>query len=297
MASYTTNYNLKKPDRVDFIAIQDLNENADTIDTTILAEKTAVQEWAKGTFSNPNLARNGDFQFWHHGTSFTALVSEIIKKYTADGWAALSNYIGNTVEKLIINGENYYKQTFINCVSTSLANIEQIVEDLNTYSDFSGKTATFSAKAKCTTACRCIFIAYTVGGSTSYITTNIDNSNTFKRYSVTATIPDNATNIRYGIGMSRGIDATFNGTETIFGECKFERDSVATPFVPRPHADELKLCQRYCIDLKNNVSKFNAIAKGIAYSSTLITIFFPMPSTMRANPTPILDLTKAEQLK
>lgn len=37
MASYTTNYNLKKPDRVDFIAIQDLNDNADAIDAAIKA--------------------------------------------------------------------------------------------------------------------------------------------------------------------------------------------------------------------------------------------------------------------
>lgn len=59
MASYTTNYNLKKPDRVDFIAIQDLNENADKIDTIILAEKEDVKVWAKRTFSNPNLLING----------------------------------------------------------------------------------------------------------------------------------------------------------------------------------------------------------------------------------------------
>lgn len=41
MASYTTNYNLKKPDRVDFIAIQVLNANADIIDAGIKAAASA----------------------------------------------------------------------------------------------------------------------------------------------------------------------------------------------------------------------------------------------------------------
>lgn len=37
MASYTTNYNLKKPEGTDFINVQDLNENADKIDAGIKA--------------------------------------------------------------------------------------------------------------------------------------------------------------------------------------------------------------------------------------------------------------------
>lgn len=35
LASYTTNYNLKKPDGTDFIYVQDLNDNADIIDREI----------------------------------------------------------------------------------------------------------------------------------------------------------------------------------------------------------------------------------------------------------------------
>ena len=35
MADYTENYNLKKPDRIDFYSIQDFNDNADVIDNTL----------------------------------------------------------------------------------------------------------------------------------------------------------------------------------------------------------------------------------------------------------------------
>lgn len=37
MASYTSNYNIKKPDNTDFINVQDLNDNADIIDREIKA--------------------------------------------------------------------------------------------------------------------------------------------------------------------------------------------------------------------------------------------------------------------
>ncbi len=41
LASYTTNYNLKKPEGTDFINVQDLNDNADKIDTAIKASESA----------------------------------------------------------------------------------------------------------------------------------------------------------------------------------------------------------------------------------------------------------------
>ena len=41
MASYTTNYNLKKPDATDFINVGDLNDNVDIIDTAIKAAESA----------------------------------------------------------------------------------------------------------------------------------------------------------------------------------------------------------------------------------------------------------------
>lgn len=36
---YTTNYNLKKPDLTDLISVADLNDNSDTIDTTLFSKE------------------------------------------------------------------------------------------------------------------------------------------------------------------------------------------------------------------------------------------------------------------
>ena len=41
--SYTTNYNLKKPDPDDFVNIGDLNSNADLIDAALAAQAGARQ--------------------------------------------------------------------------------------------------------------------------------------------------------------------------------------------------------------------------------------------------------------
>jgi hypothetical protein len=41
LASYTTNYKLKKPEGTDFISVQDLNDNADIIDREIKAAASA----------------------------------------------------------------------------------------------------------------------------------------------------------------------------------------------------------------------------------------------------------------
>lgn len=50
--NYTTNYNLKKPVGSDVINVEDFNDNADSIDAAILAEKEAVQTWVAETLGD-----------------------------------------------------------------------------------------------------------------------------------------------------------------------------------------------------------------------------------------------------
>lgn len=42
--TYTENYKLNKPDRTDFVNINDLNDNADAIDAQMKANATAISE-------------------------------------------------------------------------------------------------------------------------------------------------------------------------------------------------------------------------------------------------------------
>lgn len=51
--NYTTNYNLKKPATIDTVNIQDLNDNADKIDTAIkAAESAGIAKVAGATSGN-----------------------------------------------------------------------------------------------------------------------------------------------------------------------------------------------------------------------------------------------------
>ena len=40
--NYTENYNLKKPEQADFVDVDDLNDNADTIDSKLKANADAA---------------------------------------------------------------------------------------------------------------------------------------------------------------------------------------------------------------------------------------------------------------
>ena len=110
MASYTTNYNLKKPDATDFINVGDLNDNADLIDNAI---------------SRKNWFKNSCFHIWQSGTSFTA-PSNI---YTAD--------------MFICNGSGSVAKVDGGMQITGTVNVKQKITDED-FAKLNGKTVTLS---------------------------------------------------------------------------------------------------------------------------------------------------------
>ena len=59
--TYTTNYNLKKPDTTDLVKVGDLNDNADTIDSALETNATAI---AGKQDTLPNGTADGDVLTW-----------------------------------------------------------------------------------------------------------------------------------------------------------------------------------------------------------------------------------------
>lgn len=56
-------------------------------DNRIIDEEFAkIREWARGTFSNPNLLINGNFQVWQRGTSFESRTDI----YSVDRWILIT---------------------------------------------------------------------------------------------------------------------------------------------------------------------------------------------------------------
>lgn len=61
--------------------------------------------------------------------------------------------------------------------------------------------------------------------------------------------------------------------------------SDATPYYPRPIAQELQLCQRYFYQWTNGGSQNNAMGLGALSSTTNCRFFIPIPVPMRTTPT------------
>lgn len=172
--------------------------------------------------SNPNLLINGDFRVNQRGkTSYTSMTEYTVDRWKNSGTNIVVNDDGTvTVNK--ISGWNFFYQ---------------IIED---YQALRGKTVTLTVKFK--------DISYTNGTPRIMVR---DNVNAYGRevikgagiYSVTGTIDANATYVHVRVLYNgQAGDSDINAT---IEWAKLEIGSIATPFSPRPYAEELAMCQRY----------------------------------------------------
>lgn len=261
MASYTTNYNLKKPEGTDFINVQDLNDNADAIDSAILAEKQAVMEWAKGTFSNPNLLINGGFDEWSRGTIFEATATNT---YTCDRWAtSLQSGTVNIYQNINDGTLPFSSRYYLGLERTGalLKQIRYIIENGGHLLSKKQVTLSYWAKAHSN--------AFTSGvriGATESDTVQI--TTTWQKFTHTLTVVETSGNLP--IYLLRDT----SGESAYIANVKLELGSVATPFVPRPYGEELALCQRYYLKYTaltvTGLSNFNGTSINVA-------VFLPTP--------------------
>lgn len=171
-----------------------------------------------GSFINPNLLINGDLSVNQRGlTTYSGA-----NKYTVDRWQ---------------QGDGSFDvSTKTWTAKTQYAGFVQKIEDVEKYK---GKTITISA--------------YVTGCSTGGVFDILINDGSNHRSSIaltsgftglktfTYTVSSTATQLRVGF--------IYLGTATTdtlsFDWFKMEMGSIATPFVPRPYAEEFALCQRY----------------------------------------------------
>lgn len=181
-----------------------------------LANKAEVDS-AIGQISNPNLLINGDFQIWQRGVSFGVIPAN---SYTADRW---NNNEGSSLTEKTISGIKHI-------TSSNPSGLLQIIEDFD--GKLSNKVVTLSVLMKANTQIR-----LEVNGVSSNplscsdytllkFTTNIGTI-------LNGKLPIRIRNAEFGV-------STFE-----IKYVKLELGSVATPFSPRPVAEELATCQRY----------------------------------------------------
>jgi len=216
-----------------------------------------------------NAIINGNFDFWHRGTSFSA------NDYGADRWINARNGSACTMSRQAftpgqtsVPGEPTYFCRMAVTSSAGASNyvfLSQRIEDVRT---FAGQqvTVSFWVKADATKSIAVEIEQYFgTGGSPSagvaLALAKVSIGTAFQKVTVTATLPSISgktlgSDGNHQVGVNIWLDAgsDYNGRTDSLGQqsgtfdiaqVQIERGPVATPFERRPIGTELSLCQRY----------------------------------------------------
>ena len=262
--------------------------------------------------SNPNLLINGNFDIWQRGTSQVntsgyASDDRWFNAYTGPSTTCSqqSFTIGQTD---VPNNPDYYSRTVVTLDAASASFFVAKQQRIESVKTLSSKTATLSfwAKANASKDLTTEFVQYFgTGGSPSSTVTTIgvtthSLTTSWQKFTVTADIPsisgktlgtagDDFLQVNFWFYAGADYNSRTNsigyqdGTFDI-AQAKLEEGSVATPFIPRPIAEELALCQRYFQEQILHSRAYDTLAAAQTY-----TVLWPV--TFRATPTTDVTVT------
>lgn len=257
-----------------------------------------------------NFVANSSFDIWQRGTSISVAAST--NTYTADRWYLATSANNAFTVSRIATGDTtnlpniqYAVRVQRNSGQTGTGGVSftQSFETANSI-PFAGKTVTYSFYARAgsnwswtsggnpkltasvfsgTGTDQNVASGYT--GSSNNGNTDVTISTTWARYSITATIPANATEIAANFGIYPSGTAGTNDYVDITG-VQLEVGSVATPFAKAAGTlqGELALCQRYFQRIGNNGGAYFIYCIATAEGSGTIWGAIPLPVTMRTTP-------------
>lgn len=233
-AQFVKTVNGTGPDASGNVEVQTGASSADDIEETASRVFVSPQEKAKwNDIPGENLVINGGMQIWQRGESLTEVGTDT---YTADRLIMHETAAGAfTVEKY--NDPEMGLCAKITCTAAGWINLGTVVELVGVFPALTG-----SFYAKCSKS----FENTTVISATSYDDGEKWQADTistswqrvvFALSNVTANEKLYFTCLRGG-----GVEA---GDVFYLTGIKLEAGGQATPFVPRPYAEEMALCQRY----------------------------------------------------
>ena len=269
---------------------------ADSSTSTGLRYQAPVQQ-------NPIL--NSAYQVWQRGTSF-ALASSTIT-YTADRWSAYRTATGCTVSRQVTGDTTnlpniqYSQRVQRDSGNTSTAGISfyNVFESVNSI-PFAGKTITLSYYARVganfsstsnyivlktgTGTDQSLYSGFT--GAVNAVLAGVTYTTTWARYTYTATLGTNITQLAMGIELTpSGTAGAADWIETTGWQ--LEVGSVATPFKTFSTIQgELAACQRYYYRA-SSPDFYSTFGNGNGFSTTQAQIIVNTGVPMRVEPTSV----------
>jgi hypothetical protein len=264
--------------------------------------------------SNPVI--NGGMDVWQRGTSISLAASTLTANgYTADRWVTYTSANQATTVSRQTTSDTTNLPSIQYCLryqrnsgQTGTAEMFFLsnLESSNSI-PFAGKTVTYSfyaRKGSNYSATNSILIArlYTgtgtdqnaIGAGFTGVASPIDQNatltTTWQRFTYTATLATNITQIAVGWKFEPTGTASTNDYFEVTG-VQIDVGSVALPFrrAQNTLAGELAACQRYYYrTTSNTTSSTDTLSSiGFAYSTTNATVQFQLPVTMRVKPTAV----------
>jgi hypothetical protein len=219
-----------------------------------------------GAFKNRII--NGDFRIWQRGTTFSNPISSP-NFYTADRWGSNRNSdVSGAVVSRISSGLTGFQyalalQRVAGNTGTESLSLWYTAESSDVY-DLAGSLVTLSFWAKTGAnysggALTPIIYSgtgidqrvYNFTGLTFVASVNQTITSTWTRYTLTGTIPSNATEV--GIQLTWVPTGTAGADDSVkFAGVQLEKGGSASGFEVRAIGSELALCQRYYETLTND---------------------------------------------
>ena len=269
-AQFVKTVNGTGPDASGNVEVQTGASSADDIEETASRVFVSPQEKAKwNDIPGENLVIKGGMQIWQRGESLTEVGTDT---YTADRLIMHETAAGAfTVEKY--NDPEMGLCAKITCTAAGWINLGTVVELVGVFPALTG-----SFYAKCSKS----FENTTVISATSYDDGEKGQADTigtswqrvvFALSNVTANEKLYFTCLRGG-----GVEA---GDVFYLTGIKLEAGGQATPFVPRPYAEEMALCQRYYQTHELSLPPIKENTNAALYAMPR----FNFPTPMRVAPT------------
>jgi hypothetical protein len=270
----------------------------------VLSVVSGAPAWAPAP-SQTNVLINGAFAVNQRGTA--AVTTD--QAFVSDRWQLILGAASTpsaqavafgTGDRISGVGEQFARFLSVSGTLSDAVNgyilVRNVIEDVRT---LAGQTVTVSFWAKATTAgtlgvrLQQRFANAGVGDVDVNASVNVTTS--WQRLSVTMTLPSLGTKT---IGSSSylnlvfdklvgtaysGLVGTITGTLSLTG-VQLEQGSVATPYIARPFAAELAMCERY-FQRYGGGSLYEPVCSGFTYSATDGFVTLPLRTLMRVLPT------------